>query len=381
MSTEDLYVIAQRTGAVAALLADIGLASHENTIDLHDLRVSPKVSSLKLAKASKIVWMDTAAFVSYCPPALYDRSTVVIHHIRDDEDWKYKACNAAHVIVTDEFTRSKVCSRIPSTRVHRCRTGFSKKHFRMMSLSERAEVRRQFDVDDDRLLICLNGVVRPHKQFEHVIESLSELAQSRTDFSIVTCGQGWAQLLQDVDSFPAFYLEPNAPTKRVAEIVGSSDLLISNSYCEGGPLPVAEALACGTRVLATEVGQVSEWLAACPDGAGSAYRVPSLTYAIISTELLRNSDRLRSQTAEAALAFEYDALISSWTAAVSKLKTEPSRPIRRTTIYSQFGRRYLAASMHSVIRRLAGKVRSFTTRPNLRQGGKRGNKRSTMSGN
>lgn len=354
----NVVITGRKSDTLDALARDLGLTTKHIVLSAKDLRSHPISSFVYLSKAVSILWMDTRVFASYCPQAFYHKSTVVIHHILDHEDWKYQASRASQIVVTDEDTKKKVLQYSPSSSVLRCRTGFSSEHFRRLERSERSAVRRQLGIGDDKLLVCLNGAVRPHKQFEAIVEILKKLSLVRSDLVLVTCGKFWPNLVDETSTLKVVNLEANASISRVAEIVAASDLLISNSTCEGGPLPVAEALACGTRVLTTRVGQVAEWLAECPPGAGVSYGVPCLTYEIVEKELYGNSESTRIRTAVSASAFEYSQLRDCWREIFDQ--EQSARQIRGLYIAGlvEFGIKFWGANFRILARHLAHKRRT-----------------------
>ena len=94
--------------------------------------------------------------------------------------------------------------------------------------------------------------------------------------------------------------------EELALLYRRSRLMVCASTCEGGPRVTVEAMACGTPVVSTPVGQMSELLG---DGAlGRLCGFDSESLASVVSEVLGDEPRRRSmgeRAAEVATRFEY----------------------------------------------------------------------------
>ena len=104
--------------------------------------------------------------------------------------------------------------------------------------------------------------------------------------------------------------------EELAALYASLDVFVSASWSETGPMTVPEAMACGTCVVATDVGNVSLWSA----GGEGAVLVPPRRPDLLARELgaiLDDSERRRSLAArgrELIQGFTWDAATSRFEA-------------------------------------------------------------------
>jgi len=109
------------------------------------------------------------------------------------------------------------------------------------------------------------GTLEPRKNLDRLVKAFLDLKQAGAIPShklVLVGGKGWrdealTRLLQQcagADVLPLGYVsEEHLPT-----LYGGADLFIFPSRYEGFGMPVAEALACGTRVVATDSPEIRE---------------------------------------------------------------------------------------------------------------------------
>jgi teichuronic acid biosynthesis glycosyltransferase TuaC len=127
-----------------------------------------------------------------------------------------------------------------------------------------------------RLAICVGNLV-PEKGFALAIEALIQLSE----FTLVIVGEGPARaelgalaLQRGVAQRVVF--KATMPQAELRNLYSAADVLLLTSTREGWPNVVLEAMACGTPVVAVDVGAVGEMITHPNVGRVVAQRDPSL---------------------------------------------------------------------------------------------------------
>jgi glycosyltransferase involved in cell wall biosynthesis len=147
-------------------------------------------------------------------------------------------------------------SKITITR-HGIDTGFFKP---VEDVKKLVEVRAQFNIDDQIPIIMFAGFVTPRKGLEHLAQAMRMI---RPIPYLVISGK-WS-----AGSRETFFDHVGEVSDRVIELgfvsdkdmpyyFSLADVYVSPSVLEGFGLPIAEALACETPVVAAETGSVKE---------------------------------------------------------------------------------------------------------------------------
>ena len=126
----------------------------------------------------------------------------------------------------------------------------------------RAATRAALGVADDTELVVYVGRLVAEKGLRELVQSTRALAPKRPRLQVVLVGEG--PLRGELDA--ACSAEPALPVQcvgaqpptAVAAWMAAADVLTLPSYSEGHPNVLVEALACGTPVVATDVGGIPE---------------------------------------------------------------------------------------------------------------------------
>ncbi len=116
--------------------------------------------------------------------------------------------------------------------------------------------------------------------------------------------------------------------ERMPAVYSAADLLVLASSSEGWPNVVLEALACGTPVVATDVGGVPEILTADVAGTIVAERTTETIAAAVGDRLARVADRAAVRAF--ASRFSWDEVVRQQTALYQRIAAERT-PVARAT--------------------------------------------------
>jgi glycosyltransferase involved in cell wall biosynthesis len=173
---------------------------------------------------------------------------------------------------------------------HAARQGFPKKRLRLIqngistdrfhrNEEARMQLRTAWDINENQCLIGLVARIDPLKDHEVFLQAASLSARRCSDMRFVCIGSGDAELLNKLkeqaamlglDSVLQWVDEYSDPVA----IYNALDINTLVSKSEGFPNVVAEAMACGTPCVVTDVGDsreiVGETGKVCPSGSSEA---------------------------------------------------------------------------------------------------------------
>jgi len=188
-------------------------------------------------------------------------------HVRSGSNaWltRYTIRHADSLIVVSEAMKRSAIADFDARpdRVHTIVNGFNRSVFR---LQDGAEARRALGIAADARLLIYVGRFVEAKGLLELLDAFEALAAADPSLRLALIGDGvMADQLPDIVRrkgleqrviFPGG-LEP----LEVARWIAAADLLTLPSWSEGYPNVVVEALACGTPVVATDVGGTREIL-------------------------------------------------------------------------------------------------------------------------
>ena len=164
----------------------------------------------------------------------------------------------------------------------------------------RATARERLGLPAGRLAACVGNLV-PEKGFGLAIEALRSL----DGFRLVVVGEGPSRneliaLARRVGVEERVIFKPSMPQRDLRGLYSSADVLLLTSTREGWPNVVLESLACGTPVVAVDVGAVGEILTDPAVGRILASREPA-TLASVVLELLASGVLPKQIRAHAAM--------------------------------------------------------------------------------
>ncbi len=126
------------------------------------------------------------------------------------------------------------------------------------------KVRKKLSILDNRTVFLATGNFVSLKQFDKLIEVFQKLS-GRNEFLLVIVGHGdktnthyLRSLARGLVLKNQVVIHPYATGKALRDLYWASDVYISVSTGEGGPVSVMKAMACGLPVLSTPVGETSD---------------------------------------------------------------------------------------------------------------------------
>lgn len=174
------------------------------------------------------------------------------------------------------------------------------------------------------------GKISEKKGVYSLISALDLLGWRREDFSLRMAG-GWGDEAQHEKALAAIEqsdwditLLGRLPQDALAREYSMADVFILPSFYEGLPLVLAEALACGARVVCTELPGIRPWMDGAAPGNGIVYvRPPRMTGpdTPLPEDLPAFEARLASaiRTAAALPIVGHDLTALSWTGVCNRI--------------------------------------------------------------
>jgi glycosyltransferase involved in cell wall biosynthesis len=174
--------------------------------------------------------------------------------------------------------------------------------FRPADARERAELRRRHDLPVDKFLVLLSSRMSHEKDPETVLKAVALARAQGLDAVVLNLGGGYEEFLRlarDLslsgtgDDSQWVYGRPAVhPMRELADFFRAADVATLASLAEGAAYSTLEALACGTPVVATDVGGMAVQL------KGSAQLTPRRDAAAMAEAILRvarNPDEARRE--------------------------------------------------------------------------------------
>ena len=136
--------------------------------------------------------------------------------------------------------------------------------FEVWKPMDRKQARKEADLPQDKTILFTSSLLIPIKQLDKLIQVLTDLSKDH-DFLLLVSGHG-------TDEYEAFLRKEAAELlsgdmiRFVGYLTGSAlrqhycaaDVFVHTSVSEGGPVAAIKAIACGTPILISDVGNVAE---------------------------------------------------------------------------------------------------------------------------
>jgi N-acetyl-alpha-D-glucosaminyl L-malate synthase BshA len=149
----------------------------------------------------------------------------------------------------------------PKDKIKVIYNGVDLDNFTFRNHEKRRKVREELGIKKGEKLIISVGRLNKIKGHSYLIESFKRLKKKQGNTKLIILGEGEerSNLQEKVQSLGlAGDVLLLGKRDNVSDYLHAADLFISSSVHEGFGLSIAEAMACGTSVIATDVGGVSE---------------------------------------------------------------------------------------------------------------------------
>ena len=213
----------------------------------------------------------------------------------------------ATVVCVSEALRSRLAS-LNMVRAERIRVIHNGVDVKSFSAATGRDVRREYDIDEDTILVGAVGNVRPAKDYGTLLRAAAALASDRR-YLFAIAGERTDPLfselialrdqlnLSDRVSFWGF-------REDIADVIAAFDVMVISSESEGFSLAAIQAMAAGTPVVATRSGGPEGIMTHEADGllvpVGDAAALAAAVQRVIEDRSLRDrlTGRARSTVAQ-----------------------------------------------------------------------------------
>jgi glycosyltransferase involved in cell wall biosynthesis len=175
------------------------------------------------------------------------------------------ARKADHIVTVSDFSKDQIVSTlgIPPSKVTVIPCGVGKEFTATISRSKFHQAAPVLGLQPPFVLYV--GNLKPHKNVKTLLHAFAWLRESRKlPHSLLIVGDDLRWKSQIVEQCAKLGIRdstvfaPEVPQSLLPEIYAAADLLVMPSALEGFGLPVLEAMACGTPVIASRAGSLPE---------------------------------------------------------------------------------------------------------------------------
>ncbi|MCZ2816406.1 glycosyltransferase family 4 protein [Modestobacter sp. VKM Ac-2984] len=147
------------------------------------------------------------------------------------------------------------------------------------------------------------GTQEPRKNLTALVQAHAAAGRSRVLPLVVVGPAGWGDVVRPSQDVVVL---PYQPAETLRSLVAGAAALVFPSLYEGFGLPVLEALAAGTRVLANDIPPLREVLGPCADLV-DATDIEALSAALVAVSAAGKDEEARQRGRERAATFTWGA--------------------------------------------------------------------------
>lgn len=242
------------------------------------------------------------------------------------------ARRCAHIFTVSEYSRRKMMAmlKIEPDRITAIHNGVGADFRPGDAAQARASVARRFGIEAPFLLYV--GNLRVHKNIEALLRAYAILRQTgHPELTVAIVGHDTKREAELLEFAAELKIRPvwirDATTPEVADLYRSAEVLVQPSFEEGFGLPVVEAMACGTPVVCSTAGALSEIA-----GEAAAFFDPhqveelaELLRQVLASESMRAG--LRAKGLERARLFTWERSVDRHVEVYSRFVNQPVRQL------------------------------------------------------
>lgn len=125
--------------------------------------------------------------------------------------------------------------------------------FYLLSRKDKDKLRKKYKLKKEIKYLLYVGRLDPMKGIELLIETIKDLRKS-IDIELLVVGEG--MLAKKMESYDFIRYFKKASNTEMYQYYNLADLFVLPSYYENCPIVILEAMACGTLILSSDVGDV-----------------------------------------------------------------------------------------------------------------------------
>ncbi|RLF07948.1 MAG: glycosyltransferase family 1 protein [Thermoprotei archaeon] len=162
---------------------------------------------------------------------------------------------ADKIISVSEFTKSEVESvGIDESKIEVVHMGVDISLYKPM---EKEECRRKLGLSNEEKYILVVASNAPHKRMDITKKVFSEIRKSYDDIKLIKIGYGTRLEGEGIINLGFI------PEEKMPILYNAADVLLHTSEYEGFGMPLLEAMACGTPIVASNKASISEVVGDC----------------------------------------------------------------------------------------------------------------------
>jgi len=179
----------------------------------------------------------------------------------------YSIKKAKHIIAISQSTKKDIeqIYGVSEEKITVVYPGYNKNIFKYpLAVSKIKKIREKYSLDTEYLLFL--GTLKPSKNIEGLIDAFALLLSDFPMLKLVIAGKkGWLfdsifKKVEELNLLRKVVFTDFVPEDDIAPLIGGALVFVLPSYWEGFGIPLIEAMACGTPVVASNVASIPEVL-------------------------------------------------------------------------------------------------------------------------